>query len=78
MGRYQTRVKATCYTIKLVCCWFFFFFKHFGYKREKRLEVKKRDQLEFYYHKPEIMVAGTLAELVKTEVDEIKRFRNLS
>ena len=57
---------------------FFFFFNPFWLQEREKLEVKKRDQLEFYYHKPEIMVAGTLAELVKTEVDEIKRFRNLS
>lgn len=37
----------------------------FGYKKEKRLKQKKRDQLEFYCHRPEIIVAGTLAELLK-------------
>lgn len=53
------------------------FKNHFGYMMEKKLEVEKRDQLGFCCNSPEVTVAGTSAELVKIEVDEIKRLRNL-
>lgn len=73
MRRYWRRL-TVCYVIKLVCYWFFK--NNFSYK-EKWLEMGKRDGLGFYCYSPEIMVGSTLAKLVKIEVGEIKRFRNL-
>lgn len=58
------------------CVLLVFLKNHFSHK-EKRLEVGKRDKLGLCCHSPEIMAARTLAELVKIEVDEMKRFRNL-
>lgn len=57
-------------------CVLLVFFKVISFK-EKRLEVGKRGELRSYCYRLEIMVARPLAELVKIEVDGIKRFRNL-